>query len=112
MFDTFDALQDWMDGRPDITNVAEFLRISVDEEAKVLLDYEIETGVRARRCKSALQANRRDAEEHFLEEINEFLQEDTDLTHWTVMSYRRKPKAWAVARAILMEMKRCKTPKS
>lgn len=42
----------------------------------------------------------KDAQEHYVEEINYFLLNSVKPTAMTVMGYRRKPHAWAIADAI------------
>jgi len=104
-FETYDDLCTWMGKRGRAGNlslVRDELDRAVDEEAEVLADVAIGRGDFQRRGKKLMEECRRDAEQHFVEEINEMLANGPpeELNHWVVLTYRRKPKVWAIAKSI------------
>lgn len=103
MFADFNSLMDWLhhkSRRADMSGVAEYLADCVMQETEDLVDLELSSGKRARKSSKLFEECQRDAKEHYCEEINEFLKTDASINHWTVMAYRRKSKAWAIAKAI------------
>lgn len=83
-----------------------YLEDCVEEEAEHLLESELVMMERLRRSKKLLDECRKDAQEQYVAEISEMIESDRPMSHWTVISYRRKPKAWAVAGAIRERLKR------
>jgi arginine deiminase len=82
MFKTYEDLHTYLKKTKDLGHTLSFLRIAVEKEGEILDSME-------------------DAQEHYLKEINYFMgNEDFIPTPMTFMGYRRKPKAWAVAKQI------------
>lgn len=86
--------------------ILSFLRTCVREEAEVLLEDEIRAQGRKRKSRKLEAQCTREAEEHFAEEVSEMVIQGSELTPWTVISYRRKPKVWAIAGAIRHQIRR------
>lgn len=103
-------MRDWLTARvrkADMDTVLQYLEGCVEEEAEHLLESELVMMERLRRSKKLLDECRKDAQEQYVEEISELIESDRPImSHWTVISYRRKPKAWAVAGAIRERLKR------
>lgn len=104
MFESYLALIEWMTKRGNkaaMSSAYSYLEREVTKEAEVLADLSIANGTYRRRTKRLREECRTDAEEHYLEEINEFLAASPrELSHQELISYRRRPHAWAVARMI------------
>lgn len=75
-----------------LTRISSFLTEAVAQETKDLCSIN----------KDSAEQNQKDAEEHFLEEINYFLGkgEFNSLNPRLIINYRRRPKSWAVAAMI------------
>lgn len=103
-FETYDDLIAWMEKRGNkaaMTSALSYLTQSVHAETVALTDMSINNGTHHRRTKRLVTECQADARGHYLEEINEFLAEEPrELTHVELISYRRRPHAWAVARMI------------
>lgn len=112
-FKNYEDLLGWMNKRGRKSGLAmtrEYLEAEVEKEAQVLVRIATRTAVDPR--STPMEDMRRDvqlyeecladAREHYVEEINEMLAngDPEPLNHWTMMTYRRKPVAWAVAKAI------------
>jgi len=103
-FDSYESLENWMLSRKrsaDLKNIHSYLIECVEREARSLVEHAVSTGRAQRRSKGLLKECTKDAQEHYCEEINEAFASNEPLHHWTMMSYRRKPHAWAVAKGIL-----------
>ena len=78
-----------------------YLQTCVKEETQVLLDAELQAQGRKRKSKKLEAQCAREAQDHYVEEICEMVEDGiSPLNHWSVISYRRKPKVWAIAGAI------------
>ena len=104
-FESYESLVKWMSERGragTLSIVRDELEVSVKEEAETLADLAVLRGAFQRKGKRLVEECRRDAENHFVEEINEMLESGVPETlgHWTVLTYRRKPKVWAIAKMI------------
>ena len=89
-FETFKELSAFLDQSASLRSVASFLKKAIELETKALCALNEDSS----------DNNRKDAEAHFLEEINYFIKNPESLSPWVIMSYRRRPKAWAVAASI------------
>jgi len=99
-FVEYKDLEDWLTARvrkADMDAILEYLRMCVEEETEVLLADELRAQGRVRTSKKLRAQCRREAQEHYVEEISQLMESEEPLSHWTVISYRRKPKAWAIA---------------
>jgi hypothetical protein len=86
--------------------ITQYLEDCVEEEAEHLLHGELRTMERARRSRKLLEKCRVDAQEHYAEDVVTMLEAEGEMNHWTVISYRRKPRAWAIAGAIKEQIRR------
>jgi len=94
-FDTVQDLEQYLNEHTDLCMLREHWNKVTAEEASVLFSKEKkETGT------ADTSQNEIDAKNHYLEEINHFLQEDVKISSMTFLGYRRKPHAWAIADAI------------
>lgn len=100
-FESYESMMKWMTARgrkSSYASLAQYIEIEVERESAVLLRRAVLSDTRKQ---EELEAEcRRDAEEHYLEEINEYLESDVPpppLDHRTLMTYRRQPVAWAIA---------------
>ena len=93
MFNNICELQTYLKKTTDLNAVSNYLRMCIAAEAKEL--YKMDK----KQNKSAANKEQctKDAEEHYLEEINYFLENEVKPSAMTVMGYRRKPHAWAIA---------------
>jgi|SaaInlV_200m_DNA_6_1039755.scaffolds.fasta_scaffold02186_7 hypothetical protein len=102
--ETYEDLISWMTRRGNkaaLSAAVSYLEREVAAEAEVLATMSINNGEFSRRSKKLRDACREDAEAHYLAEINEFLAAPSrDLTPMELVSYRRRPHAWAVASMI------------
>lgn len=108
-FVTYDDLEKWLTTRgrkADMDAVLEYLRGCVQEEAEVLLAEEIRSQGRERSSKKLRNQCLQEAQEHYAEEVSDMVKGGAALSPWTVISYRRKPKVWAIAGAIRERMQR------
>jgi len=92
--------------KADMDPVLQYLNTCVEDEAEYLLEGELRRADRSRRSKRLLQQCEREAQEHYTEDVVTMLESDSPMGHWTVISYRRKPKAWAIAGAIKERVRR------
>jgi hypothetical protein len=102
-FRDYDHLVSWMTARgrkSKYSPVLEYLAIEVEKEVRALMRRAVLNDVRTH--EEIEQECEKDAKEHYVEEINEFLDNwpPKPLDHRILMSYRRKPVAWAVASEI------------
>jgi len=107
VFATFEEMTGWLTARKrkaDMDAILQYLENCVEEEAEHLLLEELATKGRERRSRKLLEECRVDAREHYTEDVVTMLESDSPMSHWTVISYRRKPKAWAIAGAIKERM--------
>ena len=94
-FGSYSELETYLKDRTDLCMLLRYLLDCVKEETEVLIEREKElTG------KVDEKQNKIDAQEHYVEEINYFIQNDFEPTAMTIMGYRRKPKSWAIADSI------------
>ena len=108
-FESFKSLEEWMlnrERKADLKNIFSYLELCVERETDSLVEQAISSGKRERKSAGLSAECLQDAQEHYCEEINEALDNNEPLHHWTVMSYRRKPHAWAVAKGILEFLER------
>jgi hypothetical protein len=89
-----------------MSSILDFLRGCVEEETQVLLDTELRVQGRKRSSKKLEAQCREEAREHYVEEVAEIIRSGWMPSPWAVISYRRKPKAWAVAGAIKQRIER------
>ena len=108
-FVKYEDLEDWLTQRvrkADMSAILEYLQDCVEDETEVLLAEELRSQGRKRSSKKLEEQCRREAQEHYVEEVSELMESSKPMSHWTVISYRRKPKAWAIAGAIKQQMRR------
>lgn len=108
-FVKYEDLEGWLTQRirkADMSALLEYLRECVEDEMEVLLANELRSQGRKRSSKKLEEQCRREAREHYVEEVSELMESPKPMSHWTVISYRRKPKAWAIAGAIRQQMRR------
>lgn len=108
-FVRYEDLEDWLTQRvrkADMSAILEYLQDCVEDEAEVLLAEELRSQGRKRSSKKLREQCRREAQEHYVEDVSELMESSEPMSHWTVISYRRKPKAWAIAGAIKQQMRR------
>ena len=109
MFVNYQEIEDWLTGkfrRADMDATLLFLRECVEEEMEILLAEELRVQGRKRRSSKLENQCRIEAQEHYTEEISQLIESPEPMSHWTVISYRRKPKAWAIAGAIQQRIER------
>lgn len=109
MFGTFEELTGWFTSRTrkaDMDSVLQYLNACVEEETEYLLEGELRRMERSRRSSKLLRQCEAEAQEQYTEDVTSMLESDAPMGHWTVISYRRKPKAWAIAGAIKERMKK------
>lgn len=109
MFNTFEEMTEWFTDRKrkaDMDAVFQYLNSCVEEEAEYLMEGELRRSERSRKSKRLFQQSEREAQEHYTEDVTSMLKSDSPMGHWIVISYRRKPKAWAIAGAIKERIKR------
>jgi hypothetical protein len=104
-FDTYEALTSWMTQRgnkADLSSALSYLESAVSDEAETLVAMAIRNGLYQRRSEKLALESEQDAKDHYLEEINHYLEEAhvSGLTAMELISYRRRPHAWAVASLI------------
>ena len=96
-FTTYTLLQDFLKKTTDLTRIYNYLKDVVSEEASILFKKDKKENKETADKKQCVK----DAEDHYLEEINHFLvNTNVQPTAMTIMGYRRKPHAWAIAHAI------------
>jgi len=108
-FESYEALEEWLlnySRAADLKNIHSYLVECVDRETRSLVEQALSAGKAQRRSKGLTAECTADAKEHYCEEINEALECSEPLSHWTVISYRRKPHAWAVAKGIVEYIER------
>lgn len=90
-FKTIAEVHEWLK-QEGLTRVSSFLAEAIDQEIRDLCKVNDDT----------VENNRKDAEVHFLEEINFFLGEGRgrEFDPNLIINYRRRPKSWAVATMI------------
>ena len=104
-FKTFAELEEYLKGHTDLCMTRKYLQDRIKEEVSFLVkDYKkkhptIDWGPSSNKRK-ALDVVKVADREDYLEDINYFLLNNELLTHMSVMGYRRKPHAWAIADAI------------
>ncbi len=109
MFVNYQEIEDWLTDttrRADMDATLLFLRECVEDEMEVLLAEELRMQGRKRRSSKLEDQCRIEAQEHYTEEISQLIESPEPMSHWMVISYRRKPKAWAVAGQIQQRMER------
>lgn len=103
-FESYDGMLKWMTTRgrkSKYSSLVQYIEIEVEREAAVLLRRAVLSSTRTQ--EELEDECRQDAKEHYLEEINEYLDSDVPpppLDHRVLMAYRRKPVAWAIASEI------------
>jgi hypothetical protein len=106
---TYSDLEGWLTRtarKADMSAILGYLQDCVEDEMEVLLAEELRSQGRRRSSKKLVAQCRREAQEQYAEEIAEMIEGDVELSAWTVISYRRKPKAWAIAGAIKQRIER------
>lgn len=107
-FESYEGLVKYLKGHTDLCMTLKYLKDKVDEEIGwYLKNYDKDLSSKERKDKKG--EYQRMAQEDYLEEINFYLSESLPLTSMTIMGYRRKPYAWAIADAI-KEYEACKEP--
>lgn len=100
-FDTYEDLTGWMTQRGNkaaLSPALSYLEEAIAEEAQVLVTLALQNGTQSRSSQKLVRECEQDAREHYLEEINEFLgAPPRQLGHMELVTYRRRPNAWAVA---------------
>ena len=81
MFKSYEDLIEFLRNNKDLGYTLSYLQKAVDTEGLCLGSVE-------------------DAQEHYTEEINYFIDNEFKPTPMTFMGYRRKPHAWAIAQTI------------
>ena len=109
MFSSYENLEEWLTHRTrkaDLKSIHSYLAECIEKETNSLVENSLRGGRAQRRSKRIIEECARDAQEHYCEEINEALESNQPLHHWEVISYRRKPHAWAIARGIADHLER------
>ena len=109
MFETYEELSAWLTERKrrvDMSSLHSFLERCVEEEAEVLLREEMRTQGRKRSSKRLKNQCRAEAEEQYVEEISAKIADadEFEMTQWTVIAYRRRPKVWAISEEIRLRI--------
>ena len=104
-FETFESLENYLKGHTDLGMTLRYLREHVNEEISFLVkDYNKKhptiAWAKSSKKAEALSTINQAAREDYLEDINYYLQNDESLNHMSIMGYRRKPHAWAIADSI------------
>lgn len=96
MFESFADLEQYLKDHTDLCMVQRYLADQVKEEANFLVK---SMGKLPKKEQSAARDKcTKEAQEDYLEDINYYLTADSpDLTSMSVMGYRRKIHAWAIA---------------
>ena len=96
MFESYTDLEQYLKDHTDLCMVRRYLADQVKEEANFLVKSK---GRLTKEEKKQAQADcTKQAQEDYLEDINYYLTSDSpDLTSMSVMGYRRKIHAWAIA---------------
>ena len=103
-FESYEDLVSWMshkDRQADLKSIFSYLEECISKETNSLMQVALRRGDRSRVTKKFEQECHEDACQHYVDEINEALRCDEPLSHWHIISYRRKPHAWAVAKGIV-----------
>lgn len=110
MFESYEEMKNWLEARrrkADMDAVSTFLEECVTKEAAHLARVEMQNTGRKKTSAKLKDKCRKEAEEHFAEDVSVMLNSDNDeLSPWAVITYRRKSKAWAIAGAISQRMDR------
>lgn len=99
-FKSYDDLVGYLKGYTDLCMVLRYLLDQVTEEANFLVKSNLPARAKKEEKKAALLKYMEQAQEDYLEEINTYLETDADLSSMSVMGYRRKVHAWAIADSI------------
>lgn len=109
MFVDYEDLENWLTKRgrgADMDAILQYLQQCVKEEAEILLAEELRVSGRQRSSKKLQSQCLKEAQEHYVEEVSELIDSGWSPSPWAVISYRRKPKAWAIAGAIKKQIER------
>ena len=93
-FKTYQELDQYLKGHTDLCMTRRYLNNAIKDEASFLVKSSKEKG------KEAKQKYTKQAQEDYLEEINEYLASDIQITAMSVMGYRRRIHSWAIAGSI------------
>ena len=103
-FKTFKDLEQYLKGHTDLCMTRKYLQDKVKAEITFLVkDIKSKHPTILWTAEETLhekQAATAAAQDDYLEDINYFLVKNVKLTHMSVMGYRRKSHAWAIADAI------------
>lgn len=94
-FNTVADLEQYLEKYTDLCMLLSHWESVTKQEAEILFSKELETNKDASK-----EENLADAKQHYLDEINQFLQTDFVPTSMTFLGYRRRPNAWAIADAL------------
>ena len=98
-FETFESLEQYLDGHARLRMLSPYLQECVDKESEELFSIEKRVNKLRSRAKTSEESTK-DAKFHYLEEINLYLETDIELTPMSIIGYRRKQHAWAIATTI------------
>lgn len=104
-FETFESLENYLKSHTDLGMTLRYLLEHVSEEVSFLVkDYNKKhptiAWAKSSKKAEALSTINQAAREDYLEDINYYLQNEETLNHMSIMGYRRKPHAWAIADSI------------
>ena len=103
-FSTFEELEKYLKATTDLSMTRRYLQDKVKGEEEFLVrDYKKKHSTIAWASKKKadmLATIKKTAREDYLEDINYYLVNSENLSYMSIMGYRRKPHAWAVANAI------------
>lgn len=103
-FDTIEELEAYLKSHTDLCMTRKYLQDRIKEEVAFLVKDAKKKHPTLQRKSSKkeeiLEEINKAAREDYLEDINYFLLNNVQLSHMSIMGYRRKQHAWAIADAI------------